>query len=237
MAPFSSSAALALDALAEQTAYSTVLWDCDGTLLDTIADLAQAGNHVCMRHGWPVFTVEEYKRKVGNGQRVLVQRIVPPELGNDADLLETAYREFCAYYAEHKDDNTRPYPGVLETLRELAEAGVAMGVLTNKNHGEAQRLVAKHFANLLPVVQGRIDGMPAKPEPPMTLALMARLGADPTSTLMVGDTGVDVASGVNAGLATCGVLWGFRDRTELERAGADHIAATPAEVARIALGL
>lgn len=216
--------------------FSAVLWDCDGTLLNTIDDLAAAGNHVCAAHGWPTFSVDEYKLKVGNGQRVLAQRLVPAELLGDEPLVEKAYQEFCAYYGAHKDDRTAPYPGVVEALRELAGAGVRMGVLTNKNQAESEKLVARWFGDLLPCVQGRVDGMPAKPEPPMTRALMARLGADPDRTLMVGDTRVDIACGVNAGIATCGVLWGFRRRAELEEAGAQAIAACPADVVRIVLG-
>ena len=216
--------------------FTHILWDCDGTLLDTISDLAAAGNHVCALHGWPQFDEAEYRRKVGNGQRVLVSRIVPPALAGDEALLERAYEEFCAYYALHKEDSTAPYPGMVEALRELRDAGVSMGVLTNKNQAEAEKLVAKFFGDLLPVVQGRVDGMPAKPEPPMTLALMGRLGATREGALVVGDTSVDVASGANAGLATCGVLWGFRDRAELEGAGATYIAARPRDIVDLVLG-
>ena len=217
--------------------FTCVLWDCDGTLLNTIGDLAAAGNHVCALHGWPTFSVDAYKRKVGNGQRVLVERIVPADAAAaDPAVLGRAYDEFCAYYTRHREDATGPYPGVAEALRELAAAGVCMGVLTNKNQEQADPIVARHFGDLLPAVQGRVDGMPAKPEPPMTRALMARLGADPARTLMVGDTGVDVASGANAGLATCGVLWGFRDRAELEAAGATWVVGRPGQVVDLVLG-
>lgn len=215
--------------------FATVLFDCDGTLLNTIDDLAAAGNHVCGLHGWAPYTVSEYKLKVGNGQRVLAQRIVPAELQGDEALVDTVYREFCAYYADHKEDRTAPYPGVLEAVARLAERGVKMGVLTNKDQDAAEALVRRHFGDLLPVVQGRVDGVPAKPDPAMTRSLMERLGADAATTLMVGDTAVDVASGVNAGIDACGVLWGFRDRAELEGAGARWVLATPEELVAVVL--
>ena len=216
--------------------YRTVLFDCDGTLLDTLDDLAGAGNAVCALNGWPSFTPDEYRHLVGNGQRVLVRRITPPALRDDPATLSRAYDQFCDVYARHGLDTTRPYPGIVETVGTLAANGVRLGVLTNKNADAAARLVRRFFGDLLPVVQGRTDDMPAKPDPAMTSALMARLGADPASTLMVGDSDVDIACGVNAGIASCGVLWGFRDRRELEDAGATHIAATTRDLVRIVLG-
>ena len=216
--------------------FDYLLLDCDGTLLDTLTDLAAAGNHVCALHGWAPYSLEEYKRKVGNGQRVLASRIVPQELADDAALVDEVYQEFCAYYAVHKEDHTAPYPGMVAALEELRDAGVVLGVLTNKDQAAADVLVARYFGDLLPVVQGRVDTMPAKPEPPMTLTLMEKLGAQPERTLMVGDTSVDIACGTNVGIATCGVLWGFRDRAELVAAGADVLVETPAELAGWVLG-
>lgn len=215
--------------------FQTILFDCDGTLLNTIDDLAAAGNHVCELHGWAPYSIDEYKRKVGNGQRVLASRIVPAELAANEALVNQVYEEFCAYYAQHKEDHTGAYPGIIEAVSDLAERGIKMGVLTNKDQDAAQVLVDRHFAGLLPVVQGRVDGIPAKPDPAMTHALMERLRADPLTTLMVGDTSVDVASGVNAGIDACGVLWGFRDRAELEEAGARWVVATPAELVALVL--
>ncbi len=210
--------------------FAYVLWDCDGTLLDTLSDLAAAANHICTLHGWPTFTEDEYRFKVGNGQRMLVKRFMPAELLADEDLVEDVTHEFSAYYAEHKEDRTAPYPGILAMLSTLKDAGIHMGILTNKNQPEAEALIRQAFGDLIEAVQGCSDDMPPKPEPPMTHALMERLGGDPSTTLMVGDTSVDIACGRNVGLATCGVLWGFRDRAELEEAGADYIAATPDDV-------
>lgn len=226
----------AVGASAGKPRFTTVLWDCDGTLLDTLADLAAAGNAICHAHGWPTFSEDAYRRKIGDGQRMLARRILPEALTTDDALAEQAYREFSAYYGAHRDDRTAPYPGIPEALRALGAAGVRMGVLTNKNQEFAEALVARWFGDELACVQGRTDDMPAKPEPPMTRALMGRLGADPARTLLVGDMPVDVACARNAGLAVCGAAWGFRGRAELETAGADWVADHPGQVVELVLG-
>lgn len=223
-------------------AYHTVLFDCDGTLLNTIEDIAAAGNVVCARHGWPTFSVDEFKLKVGDGQVTLVRRLMPESLADDEAALRGAYEEYCVYYNEHKQDATAPYPGILDLLDELRTAGVRLGVLTNKDDDAAQGLIRGYFGERLRWVQGRTDAMPPKPAPDMARALLRRMGIDPddasqtAGVLMVGDSGVDVRTGVSAGLDACGVLWGFRGREELAQAGARHIAARPAEVAQIVLG-
>lgn len=216
--------------------FSTVLFDCDGTLLNTINDLACAGNLTCQAHGWPTHDVETFKRMVGNGQRVLVERFVPASVAADPDALEAAYQEFVRLYGVHQQDTTGPYEGIVSCIERLRAAGVRVGMLTNKNHEQAIPLAEKFFPGLLDAAQGRVDSMPAKPAAPMTLALMEALGADPASTLMVGDTSVDIACGKNAGLASCGITWGFRGREELVDAGADFIVDTPDELACLVLG-
>lgn len=217
--------------------FSTVVFDLDGTILNTIEDLAGAGNAVCERHEWPTFSVDEYKRKVGNGMAKLVARFMPEGLADsDPALYEKVLAEFRAYYGAHKEDHTAPYPGIPELLDDLAHAGVQMGVLTNKDHVSAQPLLKQHFGDRFAYVQGKQDAYPAKPEAPATLHVLEMLGADPAHTLYVGDSDVDVYTGHNAGLKACGVLWGFRDRAELEGAGADFIAENPAALKRIVLG-
>ena len=284
--------------------YHTVVFDCDGTLLDTLEDLAAAGNAVCAQHGWPTYTPEQYKRKVGNGQLMLARRLMPPMTASNARAVAQVCDEFSAYYAEHKGDHTAPYPGILEALDRLRSAGVRLAVLTNKNDAPAQELVRGFFGERFGCVQGRTDAMPPKPAPAMMRAALGRLGVEPevlaslgprpatsagagvattaagaagTGTdgvgisavaqasasgetpaeagadagvgapseaspnplagfLMVGDSDVDIQVGRNVGMDTCGVLWGFRDRAELEHAGATHIAAAPADLVAIVLG-
>ena len=265
--------------------YHTVIFDCDGTLLNTLEDLAAAGNAVCARHGWPTYTLEQYKRKVGNGQLMLARRLMPPMIASDARAVAQICDEFSACYAQCKDDHTAPYPGIIELLDQLRAAGVRLAVLTNKNDEPAQELIAGFFGERFDCVQGRTDALPPKPAPAMMQAALRRLGveeavlaqakpaahasADKASSadasaagttgageeiadgaagisesttnplagfLMVGDSDVDVQAGCNVGMDACGVLWGFRERAELERAGATHIAATPAELAALVLG-
>ncbi len=213
--------------------YTHVIFDLDGTLLNTIDDLADAGNHVCGERGWPVHTVAEYKLMVGNGIPKLVERFAPP--GTDGETLAAALAEFSTYYAAHSEDKTAPYPGVPEALAALKEAGVHMAVLSNKADAIAGPVVEHYFPGLFKAVQGALPGVPTKPDPTLLRRLMERLGASSESTLFVGDSGVDVQTGKNGGLAVCGVLWGFRDRAELETAGADRFASTAEELRQIIL--
>lgn len=211
-----------------------IIFDLDGTLLNTIEDLAAAANHTCELHGWPTFTVDQYRYKVGNGILKLVERFMPAEYAGDGRMFEQVLAEFRAYYAEHKEDHTAPYPGIIAMLDELRAAGLTLAVLSNKDHAAAAPLVQRYFGDRFALVQGRIDAFPPKPAAPITLHTMAQLGATPQATLYVGDSDVDVQTGHNAGLRVAGVDWGFRGRAELEAAGADFIAEMPEDIVRIA---
>ena len=208
-----------------------------GTILNTLEDLAAAGNHTCEAHGWPTFAVDEYRYKVGNGMLKLVERFMPAEYAGDSRMFEQTLAEFRAYYGEHKEDHTAPYAGTIEMLDRLRAAGVQLAVLTNKDHVSAAPLIEKYFGSeRFALVQGRIDAFPPKPEAPVTLHVMEELGADPATTLYVGDSNVDVLTGHNAGLKSAGVSWGFRGRAELEAAGADYVVDTQGELAALILG-
>ncbi len=214
--------------------YTHIIFDLDGTLLNTIDDLADAGNHVCAAHGWPVHTVDAYKRMVGNGIPNLVSRFTPDGLGEDE--LGEALAEFSAYYGEHKQDKTAPYPGVPEMLAALKERGVRLAVLSNKAHALAGPVVEHYFPGVFEYVQGALPDAPLKPDPTLLRAMMEKTGAAPQDTLFVGDSGVDVLTGKNGALTAAGVLWGFRDREELLEAGADLLAETPLDLAAAVLG-
>ncbi|MGN0976293.1 MAG: HAD family hydrolase [Gemmiger sp.] len=216
--------------------FQTVLFDLDGTLLNTIDDLAGAGNRVCAAHGWPRHTTEEFKYMVGNGIPKLVERFTPPEC-RDAATLQTALEEFKATYHDHMEDLTAPYPGMPELLAELKAAGVRLAVYSNKNDELARSMMAHYYdPALFDAVRGALPGVPHKPAPEGTLALMAALGADPAVTLYVGDSNVDVQTAKNAGLRCCGVLWGFRTREELRAAGAEYLAADAGALKQVILG-
>ena len=214
--------------------YTHVIFDLDGTLLNTIDDLTDAGNYVCAAHGWPTHTVEQFKRMVGNGIPTLVSRLAPE--GTDEGELAAALAEFSAWYDAHKADKTAPYGGVPQVVDALKAAGVTVAVLSNKAHALAESVVEGYYPGVFDAVQGALPDVPVKPDPTLLNKLMEQLGADRAHTLFVGDSNVDIQTGKNGGLATCGVLWGFRSRRELELAGADHIVEHPGQMAALVTG-
>ena len=206
--------------------YKTVLFDLDGTLLDTLTDLADAGNRLCVKYGWPTHERAAYRYFVGNGIPKLVERIALPQ-ARTPETLAAALADFKADYGAHMRDTTAPYPGIPELLDRLAQAGVRMAVFSNKADALAREVVADYFGpDRFVMVRGHRSGVAPKPAPEGTRALMAAIGADPGTTLYVGDSNVDVETAHNAGLACCGVLWGFRTREELSGAGAEYLAET-----------
>ena len=215
--------------------FHNVIFDLDGTLLDTIDDLADAGNYVCRLHGWPTYTVEEYKRFVGNGMAKLVSRFVPEEW-RTPEGVAAILEEFMPYYDAHKEDKTAPYTGLPEVVRMLKEAGVSMSVLTNKADELAGPVVESYYPGVFSIVQGAIPGYEPKPDPALLQRLMERMGAERGNTLFVGDSNVDIRTAKNGGLTSCGVLWGFRGREELEKEGADQLVEEPQEFLEVILG-
>lgn len=215
-------------------AYTHVIFDLDGTLLNTIDDLADAGNHICEAHGWPMHSVNEFKRMVGNGIPKLVERFAPPGLSKAERA--GALAEFSAYYDAHKADKTAPYPGMRATLAALKAAGPRLAVLSNKAHPLSKEIVERYYPGIFDAVQGAESGFPLKPDPALLNRLLADLGAERQSALFVGDSGVDVQTGKNGGLTVCGALWGFRGQEELSAAGADFLTRKPGEVCKLATG-
>ena len=216
--------------------YQTVLFDLDGTLLNTIEDLADAGNRLCAARGWPTHTTAQFCYLVGNGIPKLIERLTPEELRTE-QVLADAYRDFDADYHDPMFDKTAPYPGMPELLAALHAKGVRLAVVSNEDEATARGVVAHYFdPSLFVQVRGAFADVPKKPAPEGTLALMEQIGADPAATLYVGDSNVDVATAKNAGLPCCGVLWGFRTREELSEAGAEYLAADTDELARVLLG-
>lgn len=211
------------------------MFDLDGTLLDTLGDLAAAGERVCAAFGWPAHPEAAYRHFVGNGIPRLVERIAPPA-ARDAATLAAALARFDAEYAAHMRDRTAPYPGIPALLARLRAAGVQMGVYSNKDDAFAREIVEGYFgAGTFAAVRGARPGVPVKPDPRGVLALMAGLRAAPASTLFVGDSDVDVLTAHNARLPCCGVLWGFRGEAELAAAGADSLAADAAALEAVIL--
>lgn len=209
--------------------YKYVIFDLDGTLLNTIDDLADAGNWVCRKHGWPTHTVEEFKYFVGNGMAKLAGRFAPEDW-RTPEGIAAILEEFMPYYNAHKEDKTAPYPGIQALLERLKGAGITMGVLSNKAHSLVPAMLEGYFPGVFGYTQGAVDGLPTKPDPTLLHRLMKVMGADRGNTLFVGDSNVDIRTANNGGLTSCGVLWGFRSQDELEKEGAGHLAATPKEL-------
>lgn len=196
--------------------YKAVLFDMDGTLLDTLADMAAAVNHILSVHGYPLRTVEEVRAFVGNGARKLMERALPPDVTGDA--FEALLEEYRQWYEAHACVRTAPYPGISAVLAALRRAGVRCAVVSNKPDGATRELAARFFPGL--PAFGQQDGIPAKPAPDMVYHALAELGVEASAAAYVGDSEVDVALARNAKLPLIAVSWGFRGREALEEAGA-----------------
>ena len=215
--------------------HRAVLFDLDGTLLDTIEDLAAAMNAALSACGLPGRPeVAEHKRYVGDGVAKYVERTVPESARGDAELLARVTRRYRAAYADGWKKLTRPYDGIGELLDELARRSVRCAVLSNKPD-DTTRLTTEEFlgAGRFDVIRGATDGVPLKPDPAAAIAVAAEMGLEPGQFAYVGDTATDMATAKAAGMFAIGALWGFRGADELRAAGAEALAAAPADVLKL----
>lgn len=209
--------------------YQAVLFDMDGTVLDTLDDLASAINAAMEQFGYGTLTREQVRCYVGNGSRRLVERAVPEADSARVDEILAWYKP---YYTAHCSIRTRPYPGILPLLRALRSAGVPAAIISNKPDKTVRELAGEFFPDLtaLAVGENEAAGVRRKPWPDMIDAAAEKLGLDKANCLYVGDSEVDLATARAAGMDCASVLWGFRSREELLRAGAARLFETPEEL-------
>ena len=194
--------------------YDLVIFDLDGTILDTLNDLANAVNYALAAHGHPVRTLEEIRQFVGNGVANLISRSVPE--GTDEAERASVLADFKARYREHMNDATRPYPGIPELLAALRSAGVKVGVNSNKFDAALQNLCRIHFDGLYDLAAGECETTPKKPDPTAAQRIMAELRVSLNRSIYIGDSAVDLETAKNAGMDSAWVSWGFRRREEMQ---------------------
>lgn len=193
-----------------------VIFDLDGTLLNTIADLATATNQALKHYGYPVHDVDAYRFFVGNGINKLFERALPEGERTEENILKIRSR-FVPYYDVYNADLSRPYPGIPELLHALQQKGIMIAVASNKYQAATRKLIAHYFPEIHFVeVLGQREGIPAKPDPGIVHDILAKAGVKQEDVLYVGDSNVDMQTAHNAGVTAVGVAWGFRPRTELE---------------------
>ncbi len=209
-----------------------VIFDLDGTLLNTIADLGDACNHALRTMGYSQHALATYNYMVGNGVRKLIERAEPDADPETVDQLLTLFRE---YYDLHSMDHTQPYPGIPELLKKLHENGVAIAVATNKYQAAVDRIIPYFFPDIpFVAIMGQTDDRPVKPDPSVVFAILNKYPTPKADILYVGDSAVDMETARRACIDSVGVTWGFRPVSELRGAYADNIVSDPAEILTIA---
>lgn len=208
-----------------------VIFDLDGTLLNTLGDLRAATNHALEVRGLPPHSMEEIRQFIGNGIRLLICRAMPE--GTPEAEIDAALDDFKAYYAAHIHDRTVPYDGIPQLLTALRKRGIQVAVLSNKIDSASQQLIEYFFPGKTDVVFGEHVGVPRKPDPTSCRMVMQQLGVQPEQVLYVGDSGTDMQTAKNAGLYAVGVTWGFRSKEVLLEYGADVLVHRPEQILQI----
>lgn len=214
-------------------AYKLVIFDLDGTILNTLEDLADATNYALGEHGYPVRTIEEVRRFVGNGIRKLIERAVPAGLTERE--IDRVHQTFSDYYQQHCADKTCPYEGILPLLQRLRAAGCLTAVVSNKADVAVQPLCRQYYEGLFDYAVGEREGIRRKPAPDAVLEVLRRLEVDAADAIYIGDSEVDIQTAANAGLNCIVVTWGFRDRAYLESQGGRRFVDSPEEIDDIVL--
>ena len=207
-----------------------VIFDLDGTLLDTIEDLANSVNYALTQFNFPTHPIQDYRFFIGNGVAKLLERALPEDK-RSADCVSMLKAEFIKHYYAHSEELTKPYPGILELVNRLYKEGYQLGIASNKVHPATEVLAERFFPEVeFTAVFGQREGYPVKPNPGILEEIIEKAGVEKSEVLYVGDSGVDVATAMSANVPFAGVLWGFRPRKELEEVGATRFVENTAEL-------
>ena len=206
------------------------VFDLDGTLIDSLADIAEATNFAMRKLGFPEHPLNEFNYMVGDGVKILIERALPDDR---QELFEQALKLYNDYYNENYTVKTYVYKGITETLKQLKAMGIKLAVASNKTHCFTEVIIKNYFGNdTFDAVYGKFDARPVKPDPAILNAILSDMSIAPSEAIMIGDTSIDINTGKNAGVRSIGCLWGFRSMEELTSAGADFRAEKPEDIVK-----
>lgn len=208
--------------------YDTYIFDLDGTLLNTLQDLTASANYALRSSGMPEKSLEEVRKFLGNGVKKLMERSVPEGLANP--MFEDIYETFREHYLVHSLDTTKPYPGVMETLKELKARGKHLAIVSNKFYAATQELCLHFFGDYVSVAIGEKENICKKPAPDTVKEALRQLKVDKKNAVYIGDSDVDIQTAMNSGMPCISVLWGFRDKNFLLEHGATTFISSPMEL-------
>ena len=208
--------------------YKTYIFDLDGTLLSTLADLAASTNYALRTHHMPERSLDEVRRFVGNGVKKLMERAIPDGLNNP--LFEETFATFRQHYMQHNLDTTQPYPGIMQLLEQLKAEGKNIAVVSNKFYAATRELCRHFFGDLVPVAIGEREDIRKKPAPDTVIEALRELGVDKEDAVYIGDSDVDIMTAKNSGMPCVSVLWGFRDKEFLLEHGATTLISQPEDM-------
>ncbi len=207
-----------------------IIFDLDGTLLNTIDDLAIAANHALQQMGFPTHPIEDYPFFVGNGVKRLLERVLPPE-HQDEETVSRLRNHFALFYDSHLTVNTRPYDGINDLLDNLSRQNIKLAVASNKYHSAVTKIIRHYFPHIPWVaIEGQKDIYPPKPHPAIVHDILGKCPTPLAQTLYIGDSGVDMETAQNSGIESVGVTWGFRPEDELVQFNARHIVNHPRQI-------
>lgn len=211
--------------------YNSVVFDLDGTLLDTLGDLRDSVNFALEKNGLPKRTTEEIRSFVGNGIRLLIERSVPEN--TPTEITEVCFSDFKEYYKDHSSILTKPYDDIINLMKELKSKGIKIAVVSNKADFAVKTLMEDYFSGLYDCAYGERAGVERKPAPDAVFGAISEMSGDLKNTVYIGDSEVDVETAENAGLPCIAVTWGFRDKKVLESLNPEYIVDSPVDILNI----